>query len=203
MKRRRPVSGMEELTDQDRRRMGDPLPRQLYRSGGSLVVAVPADVVDYLDARVGQRVWWYLGAAHEAIVSMSPRRVGGRPGGMHAARELSAARAEITRLRRRLAARPEAVYAEGVNEGRMRHAGELVTLGTKLDELAATVEALAARLPFGRRRHGRVVAQDARAPSPPRAVDAIPLPDLPSSPELLDGGDAASGAEPPGRPHDT
>jgi len=188
------------VTDEDRKRLGGPVPRQLYRTGGSLVVAVPSHIVEYLDARVGMQLWWSLGAGREAVVRMHPQRVGGRPGGLAAARELAAARVEIDRLKRRLGARPEAVYNEGVNEGRTRHMGELVKLGTQLDELTKTVADLAARMPFGRRRHGRV-AQGATSPaSAPRAVDAIPLPDLPSSPEVVGRGADTSGPQAPGVP---
>jgi hypothetical protein len=162
--------------------------RRIGRRGNSWVVPVPRAIRAHLRRLDGGDVFWHLGAAREAHVTSGAQRIGGKPPGARLDRDLDQARREIERLRARIAARPTAVYNEGVNEGRMQHMGELVKLGAALDTLIAEVRALADRLPFTRR------TRPARA-ARPQPSDVIPTPVLSPPSEASDEGDAASGAQ--------
>jgi len=153
--------------------------RRIARRGNSLVVPVPRAIRAHLNRLDGGDVFWYIARKGEAVVSTAARRVGGKPLGARLDRDLGQALREIERLRGRLAARPAAIYNEGVNEGRTRHLGELIKLGAQLDTLTAAVRALDARLPFSARAR-------AQPPTRPRSVAVIPAPVLApqsSSPE--------------------
>jgi len=167
--------------------------RRVALRGTSWVVPVPRVVRRHLGILRGGDLYWHVGPKGEAFVTISDRRIGGKPPGARVARDLTAALSHIERLEHRLAARPTAVYNEGVNEGRTRHLGELIKLGVQLDTLTAEVRALAERLPFTRRTRS---ARGARA----RSVDVIPTPVLSSPAVPTYGGADTSGAEPPGVP---
>jgi len=167
--------------------------RRVYMHGNSWVIPVTRRVRAHLRVLEGGDLFWHLGPKGEAIVTRGTHRIGGKPPGARLEKDLEQAHRTIERLRRQVAARPDAVYNEGVNEGRTRHMGELVKLGQQLDALQADVRELAARVPY--RRHPVRGAASSRS-----APKEQPSPSAPSSSSEIDGGADTSGAAPPGVP---
>lgn len=144
--------------------------RRVFRHGNSWVIPVTRRVRAHLAVLDGGDLFWHLGPRGEAIVTKGDHRIGGKPPGQRLEKDLEQAQRTIERLRRQLAARPEAVYNEGVNEGRMAHMAELVKLGAQLDALQREVHDVATRLPY-RRQGVKRPRQPARVDEPPPALD--------------------------------
>jgi antitoxin component of MazEF toxin-antitoxin module len=180
-----------------------PEQRYVYRVGTSHVVALPPRVREHLGILAGDSVHWHLVRGKEAVLSTKAQREGGRPEGLALTRQLEATRTELERLRRRVAARPLRVMHEGVGIGVHQAMESLFPVEDRLRAIEEALEDLRARLPF-RRRYPRAPApRSGESPVAAGSVDAIPLSDPPSTPEVVDGGADTSGAEPPGVPRET
>jgi antitoxin component of MazEF toxin-antitoxin module len=168
--------------------------RHVFRVGKSLVVAVPARVREHMGVERGQAVYWHLVRGKEAVLTRRDRRAGGHPEGLALQRQLTAALAEVERLRRQLAARPQRLLNQGRAHGwtdAMRAEG---SLDRRLAVIDARLDEITARLPF---RPRRVRARAAQVVS----IDHYPSPE-PSSSSVPSGGDAASGGAAPQAAHD-
>ena len=161
--------------------------RQCYVNGHSLVVALSPGVRDHLRVEPGQAMYWHLTRGGEVVLSKVARRVGGPPEGLALQKELSEARAEIARLRRKVAARPDRAVGIGMSQGwsmAMRAEGGI---GQVLTLLARDVQDIKALLGPQPRAHRRTRPQ--------------PRPSAPALPPDSSAGEAATpGAEPPGGP---
>jgi antitoxin component of MazEF toxin-antitoxin module len=170
-----------------------PEQRHVYRVGTSTVVALPPRVREHLAVKRGDAVYWHVTRGKEVVLSPLAQREGGRPEGLALERKLRAALAEIARLHASAAARERTLYAEGHTAG-YRLAVDRYENPTS----PSVVRALARRI-----RHDTTPSRSARrkaARARARQVDVIPTPVLAPPIEVTDGGDAASGAAPPGRP---
>lgn len=97
-----------------------PEQRHVFRLSRSLVVAVPPEVQRHLGVSRGEAVYWYLVRKGEAVVTTQGKRAGGHPEGLALRRQLTAAWAEIARLKSRNEARDRSMYAEGYNVGHQK-----------------------------------------------------------------------------------
>jgi len=176
--------------------------RHAFRLSRSLVVVLPPLVQHHLGVKRGAAVYWHAKRKGEVVLTLHEKREGGHPEGLSLQRRLTAALAEVERLRQRNEARDRTMYAEGHSVG-YQQATEALTKPhgpsatrqrrRKLSRLLDTPAVERARSRLGLPPRGVSVAG---------SVDAIPLPDPPLSSEVA-GGDAASGgAAPPGRPQE-
>lgn len=179
-----------------------PEQRHAYKVGHSVVVAIPATVQEHVGVELGAPLYWFTTRRGEVVLTSRAKRIGGHPEGLALQRQLDAARAEIERLRRRLAGRDQAVLHEGKSVGWAEASKYYSKLEGDIAGLAAAVRELSARVPFRRRSRRRDAPPAEGPPPPPRPVDEIPLPDLPSAPELAGGDVASGGAAPPGHPQE-
>ena len=173
--------------------------RRVYRVGNSWVVPVPRRLRAALGRLEGGDIYWHYGRGGEAVVSANAQRIGGRPPGLGLQKEVDRLRRENTRLRRRLQARPiaarheqeAAIYEQAIGVA-FRELPWVADLFARLDRIEAWMPQRARR-----RRRAVVAAGDV---THVHAPDECPSPSPFSSAAVLDGGDAASGAAPPGRP---
>jgi hypothetical protein len=174
--------------------------RRVYLRGNSWVVPVPRPVRDHLRILHGGHLYWHVGPKGEAMVTVGPRRIGGKPPGLSLERDLDAARKEIERLRRKAQARPQALLQEDAYAVAQKVAGLLMTQLVKLDSIDALLKDVHTRLPYRRLapRPRRVVT--AGDVSKVGAVEESPSPSGPPPAEGLPGGADTSEAKPPGVP---
>ncbi len=147
--------------------------RRMRRVGNSWVIPVSRTVRRHLKVAHARDLYWHLAGPREAVLTPHPQRVGGKPAGIGLAKDLEAARAEIERLRAKLAARPARVFNEGASMGAaavMRQTipieGALGAINERLDRIQ---EALA-RMPWARR--------GTRRRAPARQVEEVSAPVL-------------------------
>ncbi len=177
-----------------------PEQRHVYRAGHSVVVPLPRSVREHLHADAGDALYFHTARSGEAVLSKRPRRVGGGPEGLGLARQLDAARAEVERLKRRLAARPSRLLNEGRATGWHDALRADYGIGAQLAQIqGALVELIehVANLPGGRRRR-------ARRPAPQEsATEVVTAPLLSSPPPSeveVERGDDRSGQPAPAVP---
>lgn len=167
--------------------------RRLYRAGNSWVVAVPKWVRKAVGRAKGGHVYWHVGPRGSVGLTGSPERVGGRPPGEALQQQIERLERENTKLRRRLRARPLAVFNEGASAGASAVLRQTVTasgdIAAMLDRLKRIEEQLG-RMPWARRtrreRTARHQVEQAPAPlleAPSEA--AVPLPETEQSAALL------------------
>lgn len=199
--------------------------RHVIRLNRSLVVALPRLVLLHLGVGRGDAVYWTTTRKGEVVLSKRPTRVGGPPEGLSLQRQLVAALEDVARLRLRNEARDRSMYAEGHAHGARQTEERLTSPGGPSSRRGIRRRLYAYGFPrveeaplAPRRRRARrpVVAVDLPELDPPyaddfdsqgrvkpRAADATPSPDLPST-SVLSGGDVASeGEAPPGHPQDS
>jgi len=151
--------------------------RRMRRVGNSWVVPVSLAVRRHLKVTHARDLYWHLAGPREAVLTPHPQRVGGKPAGVGLAKDLEAARAEIARLREKLAARPLRVFNEGASMGASAVLRQTVpiegALGAINERLDRMEEALA-RMPWARRAR----RQRAPAPTSPGGVEVVDAPVL-------------------------
>src|SRR5262249_26306772 len=103
--------------------------RHLLRLNRSIVVALPTTVLHHMGVGRGDAVYWYTTRKGEAVLAKRATRQGGQPEGLSLQRQLSAALAEVERLKQRNEARDRSLYAEGHFHG-YRQAEERLTSPT-------------------------------------------------------------------------
>jgi hypothetical protein len=147
--------------------------RRMRRVGNSWVIPVSQTVRRHLKVTHAGDLYWHLAGPREAVLTPHPQRVGGKPSGIGLAKELDGARAEIERLRAKLAARPMRAFNEGASMGAaavMRQTipveGALGAINARLDR----IEEALARMPWAR--HSR------RQRAPSRKVETVSAPVL-------------------------
>jgi hypothetical protein len=148
--------------------------RRMRRVGNSWVIPVSSSVRRHLKVTHARDLYWHLAGPREAVLTPHPQRVGGKPAGAGLEKDLEGARAEIARLRQRLAARPLRVFNEGASMGASAVLRQTVPIDGALnamnDRLDRIEDALA-RMPWARRAH-RERAPRAKAARPVEVVDA-------------------------------
>lgn len=174
--------------------------RKVIGRKDQLLVAIPAVVRDHLAVVATAPVYWHVSRKGSVVLTATGRSRGGKPQLSADCPTCAKYRLELDRLRGLLrgahAGDYNAAFAQGVAHGVKIvpiWRAELDTLHTEVNDLRRLVAQLVVRLPERRTPRRRV------APTP-RPVDVIPLPDLPSAPEVVDGGADTSGAAPPGVP---
>ncbi len=200
-------------------------PRHVVEKKGRYLVAIPAGVREHLGLVGGAQVWWHTTAKREAALTVTGQRGRGRPLADADCPTCSRYREEATRLRAMLRTTTVVDYNTAFNQGVQQGVklvpvwrAELDQLHDEYREVARLLAQLVVRLPerkAPRRQRGpapRVRIEDdppyaddfdSEGRVKPRAPSRDPQPDPSTSSEVLDGGDAASGAAPPGRPQDT
>jgi hypothetical protein len=174
--------------------------RHVFRLARSLVISLPRLVQLHLEVKRGAAVYWHVKRKGEAVLTAHEQRTGGHPEGLSLQRRLTAALADVDRLRQRNEARDRTMYAEGYNLGYLAALDRLTSPTGKGATRALRRRGYAYGLPRTEHEAGIAPRRRARRAVVVGSVDAIPQPNLPSSPVVVDGGAGTSGAEPPGAP---
>jgi hypothetical protein len=176
------------------------LQRHVVARKDQWLVALPAELRRHLPLVPGAAVWWHLGTRGRATLTVSGRLRGGRPTLDADCSSCAKYRAELDRLRREVRESTAATPGQHWREGYMRALGDIGSTKADLEVALVLLKEIAAQVRYLRPGGPARAASPPRARRPRRQVDAIPLPDLPSSPEVIDGGAGTPGAEPPGAP---
>jgi hypothetical protein len=138
------------------------------------VVPVSLSVRRHLKVTHARDLYWHLAGPREAVLTPHPQRVGGKPAGVGLEKDLESARAEIARLRQKLAARPLRVFNEGASMGASAILRQTVPIDGALgaiNERLDRIEDALARMPWARRAR-RERAPRTKAARPVEVVDA-------------------------------
>jgi hypothetical protein len=174
--------------------------RHVLGRRGQLLIALPATVKRGLGLTAGALVFWHVVRKGEAVLALDEKRAGGRPRAEASCSRCEERERELMRLRNALQSRDAADGARYFGQGyqaALRHEG---SLGDRLDvALDFLRELLGRKRARGSRRPGR---EEKSSPpmETPAASDERPPPDPPRPPALVEGGEVASGAQPPGHP---
>jgi len=155
---------------------------------GQHVVALPASVARHLVIAKGTRVFWGTPRTGQALLSVKPTAARGPERREVTCPSCVGYRKEIEKLRAQLAARPQHVLNEGVAQGwaqAIRHAGLGPVWASRIEARLVEIADAVAQLPGARHRSRARRAK----------VDVIPTPVLSPPVEVIDEGDAASGAQ--------
>jgi hypothetical protein len=196
--------------------------RTIRKRGSGWIIAVPSQVRRWLAISHRVQLYWHCARRGEAVLTIEPARRAGRPEVTRLTRELDAARREIEAIKQRDERRDRGMYAEGYAHGYVQAYERLVvpwgasaerghrrSLYRWAHRTAADVDdpkqvgpipAPEAGRPNARTRRARRDRRHAERVAVVGSVDALPSPVAPPSSVEIDGGDAASGAAPPGRP---
>lgn len=188
MGRKRGKRLLQDLTPDERKAVEHGRQRQLYRSGNSWVVPVPPWARRIIARPQGGAVYWFEFRPGELVLTAEPTRAGGRPHGEKLMQQLQKLSRENTRLRRRLRAWPLGQLAQADNVGAMKGLRALLPEHALLEEIAALLRDVSARLPFRARRRDRGASSTApvheEGAVPARATpDPLFAPFLPSEEE--------------------
>jgi hypothetical protein len=151
------------------------------RKGSGWLIALPPEVRHHLGVTHKIKLYWNLARLKEAALTTTPGRRAGRPNVTAMARELAQARETIESLKRRNEYRDRTLYAEGYAQGAIQ----------ARERLMHPTGPSARR--GQRRRHWSIK----------RPVEAMPLPEPPSSAVVSGGADTSGPEEVPGVPQES
>lgn len=101
--------------------------RWLRKKGGGWIIAVPAEVRDWLRISHHVKLYWHMARRGEAVLTVATARKAGAPDTTRVTRELAEARAEISAIKRRDELRDRSMYAAGFAHGYVQAKERLLT----------------------------------------------------------------------------